>query len=317
MLSVVVCTLNRARQISAVLDCLLAQETDSAYEIVVVDNNSIDGTRSIVQQYTEATSGKVRYVFEGQRGVSYGRNAGIKAAHGEIIAFVDDGVIVKPNWLEAIERTYRSHPDAWCVGGRITLQLPLSYPGWFDPTSAFLTGYLGRRDRGSDTIKVEYPDVIFGGNFSARKEILSRVGPFKTYLGRVGVKSLAGEDDEMCHRVWRAGGAVYYCGEAEVIHVVPEARLTKRFFRRHIYWSARSEAIVYPPDPRRPMWVRVAGAGLAVAKASCRAFAHYVRGDVPRAFQCELEIRWRLGVLHQTLLGAPSEDERITNAATT
>ena len=99
MFSVVVPTFNRDPLLVPTLDDLLAQRADVAHEVIVVDNNSTDGTSARVHSYAARTGGHVRYVFEGRQGLSVARNAGIGAARGEIIAFLDDDVRVHPGWL--------------------------------------------------------------------------------------------------------------------------------------------------------------------------------------------------------------------------
>src|SRR5207302_9381358 len=90
MYSVVVPTFNRARNISTILESLLAQDTDLPYEIIVVDNNSSDETGAVTRVHEARGDGKLRYIFQREQGLSLARNAGIAAAKGEVIAFVDD-----------------------------------------------------------------------------------------------------------------------------------------------------------------------------------------------------------------------------------
>ena len=91
-ISVVLSTYNRASMLPAALDALLAQRTAIVYEVILVDNNSTDGTRELAARYVAAHPERVRYVFERQQGLSYGRNTGIAAARGAIVAFTDDDV---------------------------------------------------------------------------------------------------------------------------------------------------------------------------------------------------------------------------------
>jgi len=75
-LSVVVCTYNRAQLLTEALDSVCNQTLDkSRYEIIVVDNNSADGTRELVGEFCRRFS-NVRYCFEPQQGLSYARNRG-------------------------------------------------------------------------------------------------------------------------------------------------------------------------------------------------------------------------------------------------
>ena len=78
-LSVVLCTYNRAAQLRSALDALVEQHGDVAYEVLVIDNNSTDATRAVVQQVADRAGGRVRYAFEGAQGLS---NANVTVLNG-------------------------------------------------------------------------------------------------------------------------------------------------------------------------------------------------------------------------------------------
>jgi glycosyltransferase involved in cell wall biosynthesis len=304
--SVVVCTFNRADQLSATLKSLVDQETTLRYEVVVVDNNSSDGTRSVVRAFEERYPAKIRYIFEGTQGLSVARNAGVAAARGDIIAFVDDDIIASPNWLRALADVYREHPEAWCVGGKIRLGRRDDFPPWFDP--AALAGDLSCLDLGNGTVRLPYPSDVWGANFSVKREAILCAGFFRTDLGAMGMdhnlggeSRLAGEETDLCLRIHRAGGAVYYCGQAVVEHVISSARLTKRYFRVRSYWHGRTEAILFPSP--QPQWRHVLSRGYQMSKQCVRLLQYYVSGDARKAFVHELRLRRHWGALCQSVLG--------------
>jgi glycosyltransferase involved in cell wall biosynthesis len=301
----VVPSFNRAESLSGTIESLLAQDPSLPYEIIVVDNNSSDATRSVVETFGEKARGRLRYVFEGDQGLSVARNAGIAAAKGEIVAFVDDDAVASPNWLENLAATYRTHPDAWCVGGKIVLNPSVTLPSWFGPASKLLLGFLSHLDLGDDTIRLEYPCEVWGANFSVRREALSRVGFFDAGLGWSGKdRHLAGDESELCLRIHRAGGAIYYCGQAKVTHVIEPARLRKPYFRRRAYWQGRTRAILLPQDPRRPLWRKLASLGITTMRKCGGVLYHYSFGDACGGFERELAVLSLLGNLEQTFLMA-------------
>ena len=210
MLSVVVPTFNRAHSLGSTLKSLLAQETDYPYEVIVVDNNSSDETESVVRVLERTMHGRLWYVFERPQGLSAARNAGLTAARGEIIAFLDDDVIAPPTWAEALVEVYRAHPDAWGVGGKIIIHPPAVCPRWFDQTSPVFTAYLSGVDLGDNTIRLKPPFKIYGANFSVRRDVFSSVGVFKSQFGRIGACLLGYEETELCFRIHQAGGGIYY-----------------------------------------------------------------------------------------------------------
>src|SRR5579863_10079992 len=99
-ISVILCTYNRCDDLTQALAGLAASRMPQSvdWEVLVVDNNSKDRTRSVVEEFSSVYP-RFRYLFEGQQGLSNARNAGIAAARGRVLAFTDDDVIIDPGWL--------------------------------------------------------------------------------------------------------------------------------------------------------------------------------------------------------------------------
>jgi len=112
-ISVIVPVRNSAKTIGDLLDSLMSLEYDpDKLEIVVVDGDSSDGTRKIVEEYP------VLLVDEEGKGLNAARNTGIKWSTGEIVAYTDGDCIVPPDWLKSIARNFRS-PIVGFVGGNV------------------------------------------------------------------------------------------------------------------------------------------------------------------------------------------------------
>ncbi|TDI99034.1 MAG: glycosyltransferase, partial [Deltaproteobacteria bacterium] len=127
-ISVVVCTYRNPGLLEKTLASLLNQTLDSArYEVIVVDNNSNDSTPDVVARFPS-----VRYVFEPEQGLSAARNAGIRAASSDIIAFIDDDAEADPGWLQALLEVYDSVPNALAVGGKADPIWDAPPPSWLD-----------------------------------------------------------------------------------------------------------------------------------------------------------------------------------------
>lgn len=304
--SVVVPTHNRAHALAGVLDSLLAQNVARAFEIIVVDNRSSDSTRSVVEELARSRSGRVRYVHEERPGAAAARNAGIEAARGAIVAFVDDDEIVWRDWLAGLDEVYQRHPDAWCVGGRLLLELPKAQPRWFDPTSAITTAYLSGLDMGPQILRLRYPQALFSGNLSARREALASVGGFSLSLGPVGTnhrhglaRNLLGEDVDLCLRIHGRRGTIYYTGRATVTHIIPPERLTKRYFRTRAYWNGRASEVLALEENGAPPASRVFRLMTNASKDLVLMGRRYMTRDVHRAFDHELTARFWLGRIHQ------------------
>src|SRR5262249_43674940 len=103
--SVIVPTYNRAPSLDALLTDLSAQRFAGAFEILVVDNRSIDDTAGVVGRHA-ARDRRVHYLFEHRPGASCARNRGIAAAAAPILAFIDDDVRPRNDWLAAIAAAF-------------------------------------------------------------------------------------------------------------------------------------------------------------------------------------------------------------------
>src|SRR6266852_954616 len=107
--TVILCTYNSCRSLATAPESVAAsQMPDSVdWEVLVVDNNSSDRTRAVVEEFCRQHYSRFRYLFEQRQGTSYALNTGIREARGEILAFMDDDVIVEPTWLRNLSKSER------------------------------------------------------------------------------------------------------------------------------------------------------------------------------------------------------------------
>jgi len=107
MISVIVCTYNRASYLQKTLTSFFEQTCLGAvdHELLVIDNNSSDDTPQVVEEF-KARPG-ARYIFERRQGLCCARNRGVAESRGEIVAFLDDDVIVDKNWLASLRKCFR------------------------------------------------------------------------------------------------------------------------------------------------------------------------------------------------------------------
>lgn len=229
--SVVLSTYNRAAMLPRALDALLAQRTDVRYEVILVDNNSIDSTREVGARYVVTSHNRLRYIFEPRQGLSHGRNAGIAAAHGAIIALTDDDVEVAPDWIQQLTRAFEEHPDAAYIGGRVL-------PRWAVPPPAWLTtahwSPLALQDYGEETLRIgpAFPVCLVGANLAFRASVFERIGLFQPSFGRIKDGIGSTEDHEMQLRLWQAGLEGVYVPRVLMMADIPADRLTKAYHRR-------------------------------------------------------------------------------------
>jgi glycosyltransferase involved in cell wall biosynthesis len=301
LVSVVISTYNRGALLHDAIASVLRQRLSRpiAMELVVVDNNSTDETRSVVKRLADADA-RVRYVFEGQQGSSYGRNTGIREARGRLIAFTDDDVRAEPDWIEAILRAFDEHPNAAVVGGRV---LPL----WPSPPPAWLT-----REHWMPLALVDYGDApvvispenslcLVGANMAFRRDVFELVGAFRPQfqLGQHGIIGSV-EDHELQLRVLRGGRALVYDPRIVVHAEVQPNRLDRAYHRRWHKGHGHFYALLRLEDMEHTRFGTLLGVPAHLYKQALKDVAVWVKGKTlgdPRAFAHELRLRFFSGFL--------------------
>jgi glucosyl-dolichyl phosphate glucuronosyltransferase len=241
--SIVIATYNRASDLRDTLASLADLRPQAPWEVIVVDNNSTDGTRQVVEAAAPRFPAPLHYLSEREQGRSPALNAGIRYATGDIIVTTDDDVRVAPEWLDrAAEGLARFDCDY--VGGRV---LPI----WGGPRPAWLPDHGGKHwaviallDYGAQPIEFG-ARVPLGVNMAFRRSAFERAGPFDPQTGRKAGTLLGQEVREWCIRARAAGVRGFYAPDMAVQHIIPASRLTKRYFRRWFYWRGISRARLY------------------------------------------------------------------------
>ena len=236
-----ICTHNRAALLPAAIESLLAQSLPPThYELLVIDNASMDETPQIIQRYLDAGGNlTLRSGVQPLLGLSHARNLAVEMAASEIIAFLDDDAVASPGWLAALLDTYAAHPDAWAVGGKA---LPLwegERPAWL---SDDLLPQLSMLDLGDVVRPLNAGEQLYGVNFSCRRCAFDEIDLFRSDLGRQGVALLGSEESEFQQRILQQGHTIIYTPHAVVSHRVPEGRLRQRYFIRLAYHKGRTSA---------------------------------------------------------------------------
>jgi len=232
MVSIAICTYNNARKLEAVLESLrgLICPPVLEYEVLVVDNNSRDETKAVVERCQAIWGQRLRYIFEGTQGLSHARNRALKEAAGDVVSYLDDDVKVDPGWLSAIAAAFAECPAA-VVGGKSYLIYPFERPAWLPEEYEFL---LSKLDYG-DQVIVGVDKDLFGLNFSVWKEWALRAGGFDGALGRRGHSLGSGEESDLLQRIRACGGIAVYEPRAIVGHMVSPERMTIRWFLKRLY----------------------------------------------------------------------------------
>jgi GT2 family glycosyltransferase len=224
--SVVVCSYNGAATLDRCLKSFL--ELDYCdFEIIVVDDGSVDDTRSILARYPA-----VRAIHQSNQGLSVARNVGFQSATGEIIAYTDSDCFADRNWLTQIVHQFQSN-DASAVGG------PNLAPedGWLAACVAASPGQ-PMHVLESDAVAEHIP----GCNMAFRREALAAINGFDPMYRK------AGDDVDVCWRLQQAGHWITFAPGAFVWH---HRRQTPRAYLKQQAGYGEAEALLRFKHPAK------------------------------------------------------------------
>jgi GT2 family glycosyltransferase len=236
--TVAVITYNRSQSLRETLAGLVRQDYPAdRWELLVIDNNSTDNTRDVVASFMASTPAPRRIVEE-QPGLDHGRNRAVDEARGDVIALVDDDILVEPDWLAQLVAPFSSQDShsIGVVGGEVIPVFPDGVPAWLEGSHR----PLGFR---SDAGPLPPEQAPMGANFAFPKWVFARFGKFDTNLDRRGARLFGGGDSDMIRRVRTAGLKAWFVPGAKVLHQIPAGRLTLRYALRHAFDSARSRVV--------------------------------------------------------------------------
>lgn len=238
-ISVVIPTYNRSRLLRSALQSVGASRDIAAdtVEVLVIDNNSVDETRAVVDEMRAASFPfELRYIVETHQGLSHARNRGAAEAAGFYLVFMDDDQMIHEHYLAHIGPLF-AETGADCIGGPLRYYNATGLPEWLPP----LLEHVGQFDLGDETRALgENDDVLRGGNMVIPKTLLNTLGGFDVRLGRVGTTLFSDEETELQDRMRRARHRIVYAPTLIQYHYLDPDRLRKHHWRRHRFDHGRT-----------------------------------------------------------------------------
>lgn len=237
--SIIIASYNRSGLLDETLRSLANHLRQSpggkGVEVIVVDNNSSDDTAAVAERHSSSFE-RYRVVKELKQGLSHARNAGVAAAGGDVIVFLDDDVELGEGWLAKLLEPFEAL-SVGAAGGRVLPFGEKALPDWLPREYGYLVSVFDPSD-----VRCEV-DKVMGANFAVRASFFTQVGGFDPALGRQGRKLMGGEEVELFLRVTRAGLKIVYEPGAIVYHKIGE-KLNRDYVVDYAYWLGASEALL-------------------------------------------------------------------------
>ena len=229
--TVAICTWNRADLLRSTLDGLTRLVIPDAveWEVLVVNNRCTDHTDKVIEGFSAKIP--VRRLYEPAQGHSRARNMAIQQARGKYVLWIDDDVLVHPDWLAGMLAAFRAHPDSVLLAGPVRPWFEIPPPDWVRSLQTELSGVLVCVDHGPELRQLRPDESIFGANMAVRTDV-ARTFLFNVHLGREAESLVGGDDTDFRKRLAEVGHATLWVPTAPVDHFVPAARLTKTYVRR-------------------------------------------------------------------------------------
>lgn len=246
LISVVVCTHNRANLLANVLETLSKQDLPSnEYEVIVVDNNSTDKTRLIVEGLTSCDF-SLRYFLETNIGLSHARNRGWREAVGDYVAYIDDDCKVTSQWLMIAKEVIEKIMPA-VFGGPYYAFYDKPKPTWFKDS-------YGSSDHGNNARALNENEYLMGGNIFFRRALLNVLDGFDIDLGMSSQKVAYGEETALQRHIRSAvpEQLIYYDPRLYVYHLVRPEKMTMRWVIRSAFPKGRDVYRVIHDKNARP-----------------------------------------------------------------
>jgi succinoglycan biosynthesis protein ExoM len=237
IVSIVIPTLNRAKPLRRALESLNRQivPSDIKLDIIVVDNSANLTAKAVVDEAKQQIFPSITYVSEPNPGIANARNAGVKAASGKWIAFLDDDEEASPEWItEHIATLRRTSADA--SFGPVEAQAD---NGTLSPAFSDFFSRKISRENGSEITDLA---ALLGTNNSLfnRASCFVRAEVFDRSLNDVG-----GEDSLLLKQLVDAGKTFAWSSQAKVIEWVPDKRVSWYYVRRRRFLSGQIRTFVY------------------------------------------------------------------------
>jgi glycosyltransferase involved in cell wall biosynthesis len=242
LVSVVICTFNRAELLADALQTICEQTINkSDYEVLVIDNNSQDSTPNLTKTFCRNYP-NISYFLETVQGLSHARNRGWQEAKGLYVAYVDDDCKMPVQWLEiAMEIIDRIAPAAF--GGP-------AYGFYNSPKPYWWNDNYGIFEHSQSARSLRKSEFLIGCNIFVRRSVLKELGGFDNTLGMYDQNLGYGEESDLQSRICASmtDEIIYYDPELFVYHLVRPEQMSLRWNLSSRFVGGRYSIYVFNDD---------------------------------------------------------------------
>ena len=259
MITIAVCTWNRARLVEQTLDSLTRLQSPAGleWEVVVVNNNSPDGTAAVLESFVPRLP--LRYFLETRQGIAHARNRAALEARGDIVLWTDDDVQVKPHWLRGYVSALSAHPECGFFGGPVELRFEGIPPAWLLAGLDAIGGALGQVRVPRESPIGEGAQLPFNCNMAVRREHHLAM-PYDPRYGRKAGSLVSGEETVFLQELLRLGVQGRWIPDVPVLHTIPVERQSIAYLRKALKGVGHELGLRCPTQSRLdflgvPLWL--------------------------------------------------------------
>jgi glycosyltransferase involved in cell wall biosynthesis len=251
-LSVVICTIFKNGDIFETIQSLLSNKSylPSKCEIIVIDNRITIPDQDKLVSFCKERSEQIQYFWENSIGLSAARHLGLKKAKSNIIAYVDDDVVVNSNWIDTLFKIFENSKINLATGpsrpyDALNLTQFLQTNSIFLKPQGWICPSLSLHDLGVDNEFVD-PDYVWGLNFVMRKQLLFELGGFNPDLVPKTYQMFQGDGETGLTRKFKAiGHKAFYSQGLAVLHKCPAERTEKEYLTERHFYNGVSDSFTY------------------------------------------------------------------------
>lgn len=251
LITVAMCTRNRADQLARVLDTAAKMIIPDSleWEFVLIDNGSSDATAEVASNYKNRLP--INYFLESKPGLSNARNRAVIESKGTYICWTDDDVVIDQNWLAAYADAFQRYPNTAVFGGPIKPIFEGPLPSWFSENRKSLGDLFAERDISDKFCHLSLQGnlIPYGANYAVRSAEQRR-HLYDPYLGVAPQQKRLGEEVSVIRNIITEGQEGIWVPTAKVEHIIPQRRLSLDYVKS--YQESAGETWAYLNHEGKP-----------------------------------------------------------------